>query len=165
MKKILLSSTILLLLSINCVFAQLSESDFNNLFDQWNAALQTGEPAKVAALYSEEAVLLPTVSNKVRFGHKDIEAYFVDFLKYKPKGKILPEHRFFKAFSDKAGVDAGVYEFELVKDGKTEKVKARYTFIYEKINGQWLITVHHSSAMPQATQQPEVVEVVEEVSI
>lgn len=32
---------------------------------RWNAALQTGDPEKVADMYAEDAILLPTVSNKV----------------------------------------------------------------------------------------------------
>jgi hypothetical protein len=28
-------------------------------------------------------------------------------------------------------------------------VKARYTYVYESVNGQWLIAHHHSSAMPE----------------
>ena len=32
----------------------------------WNAALQTGDPEKVADMYADESVLLPTVSNQVR---------------------------------------------------------------------------------------------------
>ena len=36
-------------------------------FNIWNAALQTGDEKKVAALYASNGVLLPTVSNKVRF--------------------------------------------------------------------------------------------------
>jgi hypothetical protein len=36
------------------------------LFDKWNAALQTGNPERVADLYAPDGVLLPTVSNQVR---------------------------------------------------------------------------------------------------
>lgn len=30
-----------------------------------------------------------------------------------------------------------------------EDVKARYTFIYRKIEDRWFIAEHHSSAMPE----------------
>lgn len=38
-------------------------------FNIWNAALQTGDPNKVASLYAPDGVLLPTVSNVVRKDH------------------------------------------------------------------------------------------------
>lgn len=37
-----------------------------SLFDDWNQALATKDPEKVASLYAHDAVLLPTVSNEVR---------------------------------------------------------------------------------------------------
>jgi uncharacterized protein (TIGR02246 family) len=36
-----------------------------SLFDDWNQALATKDPEKVASLYAHDAVLLPTVSNEV----------------------------------------------------------------------------------------------------
>jgi uncharacterized protein (TIGR02246 family) len=36
-----------------------------SLFDDWNEALATKNPEKVANLYAHDAVLLPTVSNEV----------------------------------------------------------------------------------------------------
>ena len=43
-----------------------SKADIAGLFDKWNAALATLDSAKVADMYAKDAVLLPTVSNKVR---------------------------------------------------------------------------------------------------
>ena len=58
------------------------------LFDQWNNALKTGNPKEVVALYAKDAILLPTVSNKVRHNHEEIEDYFVHFLAKVPSGLI-----------------------------------------------------------------------------
>jgi len=44
--------------------------------------------------------------------------------------------------------DAGIYEYTMGSDGST--VKARYTFIYIFEDGQWKISQHHSSYMPEA---------------
>jgi hypothetical protein len=35
------------------------------------------------------------------------------------------------------------------------QVQARYSFLYRKINGEWLITEHHSSAMPEPVAEQE----------
>ena len=54
-------------------------NNISSLFEVWNNALQTGDPNKVAELYEPNAILLPTVSNKVRHNHEEIADYFVHF--------------------------------------------------------------------------------------
>jgi uncharacterized protein (TIGR02246 family) len=124
-----------------------SAQDIAALFDRWNAALATLDPDKVVALYAPEAVLLPTVSNKPRTTHEEIRDYFVHFLAKKPQGKI--DLRIIKIGCNIAS-DTGLYTFTLHDTkGKATKVSARYSYVYEYLNGQWLIEHHHSSAMPE----------------
>lgn len=118
-----------------------------SLFDTWNAALATGNPKRVTALYASNGILQPTVSNEVRVGPAAIERYFVDFLKAKPQGTI--NYREIRMLDADTALDAGVYTFTLTKDGKPTKVQARYTYLYEKVDGVWKIMSHHSSAMPE----------------
>ncbi|MFH9891405.1 SgcJ/EcaC family oxidoreductase [Streptomyces luteogriseus] len=120
------------------------------LFDRWNAALQTGDPKKVADLYAKDAVLLPTVSNQVRTDRAGIVDYFEHFLQNKPVGTKVES--VVNVLDRDTVIDTGVYEFSLTDHGTGEKstVKARYTYAYEKQpNGRWLIVNHHSSKMPQ----------------
>ena len=44
-------------------------------------------------------------------------------------------------------LDAGLYTFTMGKTGK--EVKARYSYTYRWDGKEWLITSHHSSAMPE----------------
>lgn len=113
------------------------------LFTRWNNDLLTGDPDKVTADYAPDAVLLPTVSNTPRTTHAEIRDYFVKFLKGKPSGSI--DYRVIKIGCDIAQ-DIGTYTFRFA-GGKT--VHARYTFVYEWLDGKWLIVHHHSSAMPE----------------
>jgi uncharacterized protein (TIGR02246 family) len=120
-------------------------------FDIWNAALQTRDPNKVAALYCQPGgVLLPTVSNQVRTNQAEITDYFVHFLELKPVGKI--DKAYVRILGPDTAVDSGVYTFRLIKDGKPTDVQARYTFVYQKVQGKWCIMDHHSSAMPETGQ-------------
>ena len=124
-----------------------SAQEIAALFDRWNASLATLDPDKMAALYAPDAVLLPTVSNKPRTNHEEIRDYFVHFLEKKPQGKI--DFRIIKIGCNIAS-DTGLYTFTLHDTkGKAQKVSARYSFVYEYPNGQWLIEHHHSSAMPE----------------
>ena len=44
---------------------------------------------------------------------------------------------------------AGVYPFRVTQDGKVQDIHARYTYVYQKVGGEWKILNHHSSAMPE----------------
>ncbi|WP_210638795.1 MULTISPECIES: SgcJ/EcaC family oxidoreductase [unclassified Pseudomonas] len=118
------------------------------LFDRWNAALQTGSASAVTSLYAPDAILQPTVSNKVRNTPAQIEDYFQHFLAGKPVGQI--NYREIRHLGPDAAMDSGVYTFTLTNaDGSKRDVQARYTFLYERLDGQWKIINHHSSAMPE----------------
>ena len=119
------------------------------LFDGWNAALRTGDPEKVADRYAKDAVLLPTLSNKVRTDRAGIVDYMEHFLQNKPVGKKVETH--IDVLDNNSALDAGVYQFTLTdhETGKKRVVEARYTYEYEKRGGKWLIVNHHSSAMPE----------------
>ena len=114
------------------------------LFDEWNNALQTGDPKKVVALYESNAILLPTVSNKVRHNHAEIEDYFVHFLAKGPQGSIDESN--IRSFGDVA-INSGVYTFSF-KDGAS--VQARFSYVYRWNGQRWNIVEHHSSAMPES---------------
>ena len=114
-----------------------------SLFDIWNTALQTGNSKTVAQLYAEDAILLPTVSNKVRHNHEEIEDYFVTFLAKEPKGEINESN--IRNLGDIA-IHSGIYTFT-IKGG--DKVQARFTYVYQKDGEEWKIIEHHSSQMPE----------------
>ena len=121
----------------------MTNNTITDLFEEWNAALQTGDPKQVSALYETSAILLPTVSNQVRHNHPEIEDYFVHFLAKKPSGKIDESN--VRTFGDIA-INSGVYTFTFA-DGAT--VQARFTYVYHWNGQRWLITEHHSSQMPE----------------
>lgn len=114
------------------------------LFDRWNASLATGDAHKVVQNYAQRSILLPTVSNKPRLTAAEKEDYFEHFLHNQPSGKI--DMRFIKTGCNTA-LDAGLYSFTFANTGAV--VKARYSYTYDYIDGQWLITSHHSSGMPE----------------
>lgn len=120
-----------------------SEKEVATLFDRWNASLKTGDPKKVVQNYARKSILLPTVSNKPRLTADEKEDYFEHFLQRKPVGTI--DSRSIEIDCNTA-IDAGLYTFAFA-DGSS--VHARYTFTYKWNGKQWLITSHHSSAMPE----------------
>ena len=121
-----------------------TEQEIASLFDRWNQSLQTGDPRKVVANYAERSILLPTVSNKPRLTPAEKEDYFRYFLQNRPSGKI--DQRFLEIDCNTA-VDAGLYTFTFAKTGAV--VSGRYSYTYRWDGSKWLITSHHSSAMPE----------------
>lgn len=121
-----------------------SEREIASLFDGWNAALATGKPDVVVSRYAPQSILLPTVSNVPRLAPEARRDYFEMFLKSKPQGKI--DSRLIQIGCNSA-IDAGIYTFTF---GDGRKVQARFTYTYGWDGKQWLITSHHSSAMPEA---------------
>ena len=99
-----------------------------HLFDRWNEALRSGDARRVSECYTDDAVLLPTVSNVPRLSRSEIQDYFEHFLQKQPLGKV--DQRNVKFGCNKI-TDAGVYTFRVIDAGKTEYVPARYTFVYE----------------------------------
>jgi hypothetical protein len=126
-----------------------TETEISALFDRWNASLQTGSAHKVVANYAKHSILLPTVSNRPRLTPEEKEDYFHHFLESQPSGKI--DLRFI-AIGCNTAVDAGLYTFTLARTGV--KINGRYSFTYRWDGSDWLITSHHSSAMPEKGTPP-----------
>lgn len=120
-----------------------SEQEIAALFDRWNQSLQTGDPRQVAANYAEQSILLATVSARPRLTTADREDYFKHFLENGPSGKIDLRRVYLGCNS---AVDAGLYTFTFARTGAV--VHARYTYTYRWDGARWLITSHHSSALP-----------------
>ena len=122
----------------------MNDADVLGLFDQWNTALSTLNPDTVTALYADNAVLLPTVSNQVRHNHEEIRDYFVGFLQKSPQG-VVDEFNV-NILRDTHVTNSGVYTFTF---GDGSKVSARFSYLYVASDDGWKILQHHSSAMPE----------------
>ena len=107
-------------------------------------SLGNTRPDQVTALYADNAVLLPTVSNQVRHNPAEIRDYFVGFLQKSPQGVIDESN--VNILSETHATNSGVYTFTF-GDGST--VTARFSYLYVASDTGWKILQHHSSAMPE----------------
>ena len=121
-----------------------SEAEIAGLFERWNRSLLTGNAQQVVANYAQQSILLPTVSNQPRLTPAEKLDYFQHFLENSPSGKI--DLRVIELGCNTAW-DAGLYTFTFAKTGAS--VSGRYTYTYRWNGSDWLITSHHSSAMPE----------------
>ena len=115
----------------------------SSLFDQWNTAIKTKDPAQVLELYAPNAVLLPTLSNTVCDTPEKITTYFNHFLAKGPEGKIDDSHT--RHLGDIA-IHSGIYTFTF---SDQSSATARFTYVYQHVDNNWKIIEHHSSLLPE----------------
>lgn len=131
---------------MNCV--AVTPAQVESLFADFSGAWATKDPVKVTSLFTRDAVLLATLSNKPRTNLADINDYFVSFLKGSPVGTI-------NSSTIKLGCNTaarlGTWTVTLTnaQTGAKSDVRARYSFIYRIEDGQWKIDHLHSSMMPE----------------
>merc|ERR1711966_56166 len=117
-------------------------------FKKWNDALQTKDPKKAAALYSAtDLSFLPTVSGDfIKDSGKPTEEYFVEFIKKNPAGTITGDK--VQSYGPDAYLHTGMYTFMTGPADARAPVEARFSYMWRKVDGEWKITHHHSSATP-----------------
>lgn len=120
-------------------------------FDRFNAAWATKDPAKVTALFTKDAVLLATVSNTPRTNPAAIHDYFVSFLKGSPVGTINTSTIKIDC-TTAARLGTWTVTLTNAETGATSDVKARYSFLYRYVDGDWKIDHLHSSMMPETAR-------------
>jgi uncharacterized protein (TIGR02246 family) len=124
-------------------------SDVEALGQLWGQTLAGRDPAKIAALYHSEAVLLATFSNELDT-QPEILSYFAG-LTQKEGLNVRFDQQNIRILDEDTVSNSGLYTFSYTEDGKTVSVPARYTFLYEKQGDNWLIVEHHSSIRPEAS--------------
>lgn len=112
---------------------------------QWAVTVARRDVDQVLKLYAADAILVPTLSNQVRDCDDSRRSYFENFLAN--EGLVCDIQVFKKRVSRKLGtvVVGGLYTFVFRENGVQRVVPARFLFTFEQIDGQWLITGHHSS--------------------
>lgn len=124
-----------------------TEEQVNAQFARFNDGFQTRDPDVMTALFSENAVLLPTVSGRMRTDAAGIRDYFVGFLPSRPFGTITESET---TLGCNMATRVGNWTVRLTNPttGETSEVPARFSFIYTYEDGAWKIAHLHSSARP-----------------
>ncbi len=112
---------------------------------RWAEAVNSGNIDALLGLYADDAILVPTMQDDIG-GHADERReYFEMFLANPNLTCEIDNLR--KRISHKLGtvVVGGHYTFTFLREGETQTVPARFLFTFEEVDGNWLITGHHSS--------------------
>jgi uncharacterized protein (TIGR02246 family) len=114
---------------------------------KWAAIFVDDNPDSILALYDDGAVLWGTLSPTLLVGKPEVRGYFERAYKALPGHKVAFGKQVIRVYGEIA-INSGYYTFSYLKDGQTRSIPARYSFVYRKRDGNWMIVDHHSSAMP-----------------
>lgn len=117
--------------------------------EDWQQAIDARNPKAIAALYDPQTLFYPTFATEITTPQA-LYQYFVN-LTLKPQLQVIYDQENPRVYGDgTVAVNSGLYTFSYMgPHHKTVKVPARFTFVYLKENGQWMIVEHHSSEIPQ----------------
>lgn len=117
--------------------------------EDWQQAIDARNPKAVAALYDQNAYFYPTFTKEINKDPQGLYQYFVNLCQ-KPQLQVIFDQENPRVYGDgTVAVNSGLYTFSYRSSRHhTVQIPARFTFVYVKENGQWMIVEHHSSVIP-----------------
>jgi uncharacterized protein (TIGR02246 family) len=114
----------------------------------WVEAFNSRDPKRIVALYSPAAVFWGTTAKTIATTPEQVWDYFKD-AGQRPATRVTIDSNHPRVSGD-IGVISGAYTFADVRDGVSSNLrKARYTMVFQRVGGRWLIIDHHSSRVPE----------------
>ena len=105
--------------------------------EEWMAAFNKGDAAGVAALYSEDAYILPNGAEMAK-GRRAIEAYFKHSVQQLGDAKLKTVD--LQSLGPGSAREVGTFNFK-TKGDSPQEVVGKYVAVWRKMGGQWkLIT-------------------------
>jgi hypothetical protein len=135
------------------VAAGTAEKEVKKAYENWCSAIATakGKAENVVKFYAPNAILLPTLSPKVirNIPQGGMNQYFELLTSY-PSIKCTTNKLLTNVYGDVA-INTGLYTFSYLdkQDNVVKAIPARFTFVYQKIDDNWLIINHNSSVLPE----------------
>ena len=98
--------------------------------------------------YSNDAVFLGTFAKNIKQGRSLISTYFVGLFKKENLNVQFTKEIYVNDIED-GYIISGIYLFSYTENGENQKVRARYSFTIQYINGKPYIINQHSSVVPE----------------
>ena len=146
MRKSLVTLAMFLLLSPALALAGAAD-EANALVDRWAATFTANDAEAIVKLYTNDAVLLGTVSPVIADNVAGTRAYF-SRLPGSGNKSLIGDRRTI-VINDTAVLVTGFYDFTIMQGGKLIDSPARFSMLLVKRGSEWLIAHHHSSARPK----------------
>jgi uncharacterized protein (TIGR02246 family) len=112
----------------------------------WQTAYDSRDPKRIVSLYDAQAVLWGTTAKTIASDPNAVWEYFKGAAS-RPNARVVIGEQHIRVFGDTA-FNSGYYTFTDIRDGQSIPRPSRFTFVFHRQEGQWLLVAHHSSAMP-----------------
>ena len=122
------------------------EQEIQQATAAWVEAYNARDAARIAGLYANDATFWGTRSDTLRITPQQVAAYFEESVA-NPTLRVKIDQQSIRVYGDVA-FNAGTYTVTDRKSGEEVATAGRFSFVFNKRNGQWLIVHHHSSRMP-----------------
>lgn len=119
------------------------------ILNNWLEFVKKRDLEKVLSLYSEEAVLIPTFSNRMLDSPSKIRDYFEKLTSRRELSVSLHENTIrIQKISETMHAVSGIYLWRLTMEDELLSFEARFSFILD-VNSKSPILHHHSSQIPR----------------
>lgn len=115
--------------------------------DAWRAAYDSRDLARITGAYAPDAVFWGTTMKTVATTPAAVQEYFKD-APTRPNARVVFGEQQIRVYGDTA-VNTGTYTFSDNRDGKATTTPARFSMVFNKRGGRWVMVSHHSSRLPQ----------------
>lgn len=112
-----------------------SKSAIQKFEDQWGAAFNKGDAAAVAAMYTEDAYLLPAGA-PLAHGRDDIQKFWSAAMQQ--LGDVKCTAVDVKPLGRSGAREIGTCTFK-TKGGAPQDGALKYAVVWQKVNGQWML--------------------------
>lgn len=114
--------------------------------DSWRAAYDSRDAARINATYGRGAVFWGTTMKSIATSPEAIAEYFKDVAS-RPNARVVFTEQNVRVLGDVA-FNSGAYTFKDNRDGKEIINPSRFSMVFERRGGAWVLLHHHSSRMP-----------------
>jgi len=114
--------------------------------EAWRAAYDSRDAGRITAMYEKSAVLWGTTSKTIAASPEAIADYFKDAA-LRPNARVVFTEQNVRVLGDVA-FDSGLYTFKDIRDGREISNPARYSMVFQRKQGNWMLVHHHSSRLP-----------------
>jgi uncharacterized protein (TIGR02246 family) len=148
--KVLVSALFMVAAAIPPALADKREDAYAGV-ERWSEAFKAGDVEQIFRMYTNDALILGTLSPGMSSKPDDLRAYFKAAAAAKLQVK-LGDHSAVALAEDAVAI-AGFYDFsKLAADNQPVVVPARFSFIMVKKDNIWKIAHQHSSVRPKSPQ-------------